>query len=103
MIFTLEPTIASLILFDGALVTLEAAVPREKFATDFAGLELTNVRQLSYEPEKGYYHIIDASGNLHAYSGASENELLSWVENNWDSLVSYFEQVRQSEINAEQQ
>ena len=100
MIFTLEPSIASLLLFDGANIAFEHAIERDKFEVEFEGLDYSNIRQLSYEPENKYFHLIDASGKLNVFDSADDDANFSLVQSSWNNLVNLFQQHQRVESEA---
>jgi len=90
-IFTIEPQFATLLKEEGIQITFEHSVPRADFLSQFSGIDASDVRQLSYEPHRGLFHIVDVDYNLTALSTASDDARMQFVADNIGSITSWFE------------
>lgn len=97
--FTLEPDFATLIEFSAEQVdpVFRHAIPRAEFLSGYNRIDFTGIRQLSYEPDKGYYHIIGTDGVFHKYETAEDNSIFSSLAQNISEIKNYFETVKAAE------
>lgn len=91
MIFSIEPTMVSLSRFTGISLDFEYGIERTTFVQDFPSLvNYSNIRQLSYEPEKNIYHIIDGNGVTTAFSSVEESSDFASIKESINEIYEYF-------------
>lgn len=91
IIVTIEGEFATFVVKEGTSITFEHAVPREDFLADFVVGDMTNIRQVNYEPYRSLYHILNLDYSLTEVENPEDNELIAYIHDNLDSIKVYFE------------
>lgn len=89
-IFTVESGFATYVEREGVNIFFEHVVPREEFISQFDIGDISSVVQISYEPFRNLYHILDEDYNLTALDSVSEHYAMNAIHNNIDAIGSWF-------------
>ena len=92
MIITIEQQLVSCIEEQDGQISFEHSVPREDFSGNFAEVDLGNVRQLSYEPDRNLFHIVETDHSLAVLASPSEDSRMNFISNNANAISSWFKQ-----------
>ena len=96
---SVEPEFASCVGWHGVTMTQEIAQPRATFTNAFSGIDWTTVRQLSYEPDRSLYHIVEPDWSVTVLDAPTDDSRMQYVYDNIDSIVSWFQAI-QDELDA---
>ena len=98
VIFSLSTEIASHVREGGVTREFECCVPREDFMAAFPGIDYSNIRQLSYETERGFYHINEASdGSLTVLETPESDERMAYIHVNIEAIKAWFAEKKLEE------
>lgn len=89
-IFTIESDISSYVEREGVSISFEHVVPRQEFISEFDIGDVSNVMQLSYEPFRNLYHIVDSDYNLTVIDSVSESDVMKAIHDNIDNISNWF-------------
>ena len=85
---------------NGLDVTFDFAIERPYFVEQFSGVDLSQTRQLSYEPERGLYHILELDYSLTVLDDPSSDPRMAFVHNNKDAIRQWFGQKQNEAASA---
>jgi hypothetical protein len=98
IIFSLSTEYASHVREGGVTREFECSVPREDFMAAFPGIDYSNIRQLAYETELGFYHINEASdGSLTAIEDPESDERMAYIHANIEAIKAWFDEKKREE------
>ena len=97
MVITIEQEFATVLEESGIEITFEHAVPRDEFLTEFNGADFSETRQLSYEPARGLFHIIESNYSLTSLGSPADDERMSFIHENAANIVSWFKEKHDQE------
>lgn len=92
MIITIEQQNASCIEESGIEVAFEHSENRSEFLSAFPGADYSTTRQVSYEPDRSLYHIVEADYSIAVLSSPDEDPRMAYIHNNVDAINNWFHQ-----------
>lgn len=88
-IFTLDGANVACCIEENLQITEEYICTKDQFTTQFTDIDLSNIRSISYEPARNIYHVLDGDNNLSTYDSATDNDLLSYIDTNYDTIKAF--------------
>jgi len=90
MIISIEPLVVSLFYKKEDNSFFECGTTREEFKNSFSGIDYNSFIQLSYEPEKNLFHIVENNYSLSALENPSDDVRMSYIHTNADDIKTWF-------------
>ena len=90
MIITIEPLVTSILYRKEDNSFFEFGTTREQFKNNFLGIDYSSFVQLSYEPEKNLFHIIENNYSLTALENPSDDDRMNYIHTNADNIKTWF-------------
>ena len=91
-IISIEPSFASYVKQENGEITFEHAVSRDEFVNQFPIGDLTGIINISYEPARNLFHVLDVEYNLVVAEDPEDNAFLGYIHTNFELIKSWFHQ-----------
>jgi hypothetical protein len=89
-IFTLDSSYGAFIEDEGVDRVFEHCVDRSDFLTEFSATDFSNTRQLSYEPDRELFHIVELDYSITELSSATDDPRMAYIHNNIEAIKTWF-------------
>jgi hypothetical protein len=91
MIITVSEPYVAVVRYNGVELSFEHTVNRSDFVSDFSGVDLSNVRTLSYEPDRSLYHILNSDYTLSVLPHPQDDPRMAFIHLNANVISDYFD------------
>lgn len=88
--FTIERQYASCVTFSGIGFDFQSCIDRKLLELKFPEINLSDVVQLSFEPERNLFNIVTSDNNVLVFNSPQEDARLKFIDDNHEMLYWWF-------------